>query len=44
MIKILKKIEIKFLKKFKNYRFKKIDIKNYKNLEKVFKKINLNAL
>ena len=34
----LKKDRNKILKKFKNYKFKKIDIKNYKNLEKVFKK------
>ena len=28
----------KILKKFKNYKFKKVDIRNYKKLESVFKK------
>ena len=37
----LKKDRNKILKKFKNYKFKKVDIKNYKKLESVFKKINL---
>ena len=34
----LKKDRNKILKKHKNYKFKKIDIKNYKKLESVFKK------
>ena len=34
----LKKNRNKILKKFKNYKFNKIDIKNYKKLENVFKK------
>ena len=34
----LKKDRNKILKKFKNYVFKKIDIRNIKNLDKVFKK------
>ncbi len=34
----LKKNRNKILKKYKNYKFKKIDIKNYQKLESVFKK------
>ncbi len=34
----LKKDRNKILKKFKNYKFKKIDIRNYKKLESIFKK------
>tara|TARA_Y100000590_G_scaffold219798_1_gene248869 strand:- start:247 stop:1215 length:969 start_codon:yes stop_codon:yes gene_type:complete len=34
----LKKDRNNILKKFKNYKFRKIDIKNYKKLESVFKK------
>ena len=34
----LKKDRNKILKSYKGYKFKKIDIKNYKELESVFKK------
>ena len=34
----LKKDRNKILKKYQNYKFKKIDIRNYKKLESVFKK------
>ena len=33
----LKKDRNKVLKRYRNYKFKKIDIKNYKKLERVFK-------
>ncbi len=34
----LKKARNSILKKYKNYSFKKVDIRNYKSLEKIFKK------
>ena len=40
----LKKDRNKILKSYKSYKFKKIDIKNYKELESVFKKKNFECI
>ncbi len=40
----LKKDRNKILKKYKNYLFKKVDIKNYKKLENIFKKNKIECI
>ena len=40
----LKRDRNKILKKNKNFIFKKVDIKNYSGLEKIFKKYNIDSV